>query len=68
MISCHLRDIGGYRSTVGYICYRGKEPWGDVNRGQTESICGMTHVILSVLIKDHTVVGPFDKIERMPIT
>ena len=27
VISYHLRDIGGYRSTVGYNCYRGKEPW-----------------------------------------
>ena len=26
MISYHLRDIGGFRITVGYICYRGKEP------------------------------------------
>ena len=23
MISCHLRDIGGYLITVGYICYHG---------------------------------------------
>ena len=30
-------------------------------------MCRLTHVILSVSIKDHTVVGPFDKIERMPI-
>ena len=28
----------------------------------------LTHVISSVLIKDHTIVGPSDKIERMPIT
>ena len=28
----------------------------------------MTHVILSELIKDRTVVGASDKIERMPIT
>ena len=68
MISCHLRDIGGYRSTVGYICYCGKEPWGNVNGGQAESMCRMTHVILSVSIKDRTVVGPSDKIKRMPIT
>ena len=27
-----------------------------------------THVILSVPIKDHTVVGTSDKIKRMPIT
>ena len=68
MISCHLRDIDGYRSTVGYICYRGKEPWGNVNGGRVESMCRLTHVIPSVLIKDRTIVGTFDKIERMPIT
>ena len=28
----------------------------------------LTHVILSVPIKDRTVVGASDKIERMPIT
>ena len=28
----------------------------------------LTHVILSVLIKDRTVVGTSKKIERMPIT
>ena len=28
----------------------------------------MTHVIPSVPIKDRTIVGPSDKIERMPIT
>ena len=68
MISSHLRDIGGYHSIVGYICYRGKEPWGNINRGRAESMCGLTHVILSVPVKDHTIVGTFDKIERMPIT
>ena len=68
VISYHLRYIGGYRSTVGYICYRGKEPWGNVNGDQAESICGLTHVILSMPIKDRTIVGPFDKIERMSIT
>ena len=68
MISCHLRDIGGYRSTVGYIYYRGKEPWGNVNRGQAESMRRLTHVILSVPIRDRTIVGTFDKIEHMPIT
>ena len=31
VISYHLRDIGEYRSMVGYICYRGREPWGNVN-------------------------------------
>ena len=59
MISCHLRDIGGYWSTVGYICYCGKESWGNVNRGQAESICRLTHVIPSMSIKDRTVVGRF---------
>ena len=70
MISYHLRDIGGYRSTVGYICYRGTESWGegDVNRGRTESMCRLTHVIPPVPVKDRTVVGTSDKIERMPIT
>ena len=46
----------------------GKEPWGNVNRGRTESMRRLTHVIPSVPIKDRTVVGTFDKIERMPIT
>ena len=44
---------------VGYICYRGKEPWGNVNGGQAEFMCRLTHVILSVLIMDHTIVGRF---------
>ena len=57
VISYHLRDIGGYQSIVGYICYREKEPWGNVNGGQAESMCRLTHVILSVPIKDRTVVG-----------
>ena len=68
MISYHLRDIGGYRSTVGYIRYHGKQPWGNVNGGQAESTCRLTHVIPSVPIKDRTIVGPLDKIERIPIT
>ena len=68
MISCHLRDIGGYQSTIGYICYREKEPWGNVNGDRAVSMCGLTHVIPSVPIKDRTIVGPSDKIERMPLT
>ena len=59
MISSHLRDIGGYHSIVGYICYRGKEPWGKVNGGRVESMCRLTHVISFVPIKDHTIVGAF---------
>ena len=53
---------------VGYICYTRKESWGNVNRGQVESMCRLTHVILFVPIKDRTIVGTSDKIERMPNT
>ena len=68
MISYHLRDIGGYRSTVGYICYRGTEPWGSVTGGRAESMCGLTHVIPSMPVKDRTVVGTSNKIARMHLT
>ena len=68
VISRHLRDIGGYRSTVGYICYHGKEPWGNVTGGRTKSMRRLTQVISSVPIKDHTVVGTFVELERMPLT
>ena len=53
---------------IGYICYRETELWGNLTRGQVESMCRLTHVIPSVPIKDRTVVGTSDKIERMPIT
>ena len=67
-MTCHLRDIGGYRSTVGYICYRGTEPWGK-RESRPGGVYGrLTHVILSAPIKDSTVVGASHKIERMPIT
>ena len=68
MISCHLRDIGGYQSPVGYICHRGTEPWSNVTGGQTESMRRLTHVMSSVLIKDRTIVGTFVEIERMSLT
>ena len=68
VISYHLRDIGGYQSMFGYIFYRGKEPWDNVTRGWAESMCRLNHVIPSVQVKDRTVVGTSDKIERMPIT
>ena len=68
VISCHLQDIDGYRSMVDYICYRGKELWGNINGGRAESMCKLTHVIPFVPIKDHTVVGASNKIEHMPIT
>ena len=38
------------------------------NQGRAESMCRLTHVILSVPIKDRTVVGTSNKIECMPIT
>ena len=50
------------------FCYHGKEPWGNVTRGRMESMRRLAHVILSMPIKDHTVVGTSDKIEHMPIT
>ena len=68
MISCHLRDIGGYRTTVGYIYYCGKEPWNNVTGGQTESMRRLTHVIPFMPMMDHTVVGTSVEIERMPLT
>ena len=68
MISYRLRDIGEYRSTVGYICYRRKESWGNVNGGRVESMCRLTHVNPPVPIKDRTVVGTSVEIEHMPLT
>ena len=68
MISCHLRDIGEYQSTVGYICYREKEPWGNVTRGWAKSMYRLTLVIPSMPVKDRTVVGTSVEIERMPLT
>ena len=53
---------------VGDICYRGKEPWGNVTRGRMESMRRLAHVIPSVPIKDHTVVGTSIEIEHMPLT
>ena len=68
VISYHLQDIGGYRGTVGYICYRGTEPWGSVTRGRAESMCELTHAIPFVPIKDRTIVRDFIEIEHMPLT
>ena len=66
MISCHLREIGGYLITVGYICYRGNNhgvnnewrPGGRmIVKQQDMEVLG---VILSpsVSIKDRYVVRP----------
>ena len=61
---------------VGYICYRGQEPWGKSNsrpdgksieKRQDMEVLGVD-LSPSVLIKDYTVVGASDKIERMPLT
>ena len=41
---------------------------GTVNGGWVESMCRLTHVILSVPIKDRTIVGAFVEIERMSLT
>ena len=43
---------------VGYICYHGKEPWDNVPGGRAKSMCRLTHVIPSVLIKDRIIGGP----------
>ena len=53
---------------VGYICYRGKEPWDNITGDQVESMCWLTHVIPSVLVKDCTIIGTSDKIKHMPLT
>ena len=53
---------------VGYICYYGKEPWGNVNGGRAESMCWLTHMIPSMSVKDRIIIGTSDKIERMPLT
>ena len=45
-----------------------KKTWDNVTGGRVESMCRLTHVILSVPIKDRTIVETFDKIERMPLT
>ena len=41
---------------------------GNVNGGREVSMCGLTHMIPSMLIKDRTIVGPSDKSERVPLT
>ena len=38
LLESFMFDIGGYQSTVSYICYPGKEPWGNVNGGRW-SLC-----------------------------
>ena len=38
------------------------------NQGRAESMCRLTHVIPSVPIKDHTIVGTSVEIECMSLT
>ena len=45
-----------------------KNHGGNVNGGWAESMCRLTHLISSVPVKDHTVVGTSVNIERMPLT
>ena len=61
---------------VDYICYRGTEPWGksksrpdgkSIEKQQDMEVLGVD-LSPSVSIKDRTVVGASDKIERMPLT
>ena len=72
MISCHLRDIGGYRSTVGYILLSWKITMGCIQKETGHDlICngvGLAMLVPSMSIKDHTIVGTSIEIERMPLT
>ena len=66
MISYHLRDIGGYQSTVGYICYRGnnhvlmnkKEARWDCDREATRHRGLGAYLSLSMSVKDRFIVRP----------
>ena len=75
-MSYHLRDIGGYRSTVGYTCHHGTEPCGksksrldgrSIEKQQDMEVLGVD-LSPSVSVKDRTIVGTSNKIERMHIT
>ena len=67
MISYHLRDIGGYQSTVGYICYRGnnhvlmnkKKTRRDCDREATRQGGLGAYLFPSVLVKDRFAVRPY---------
>ena len=45
-----------------------KNHGGNVNGGWAESMCRLTHVIPSMLVKDRTIVGTSVEIEHMPLT
>ena len=56
------------RARLAIFAIMKKEPWDNVTGGRTKSMCRLTHVIPSMPIKDRTIVGTSDKIERMPRT
>ena len=68
MISCHLRDIGDTTAWLAIFAIMEKNHGVKVNQGRAESMCRLTHVISSVLVKDRIVIGTSDKIEHMPLT
>jgi hypothetical protein len=66
VISCHLRDIGEYLVTVGYICHRGnnhvlineRRPYGTaIEKQQGMEILG-DYLSPFVLVKDQFTVCP----------
>ena len=56
------------RAWLAIFAIMKKEPWDNVTGDQAESMCRLTHVNPSVPVKDCTVVGNSNKIERMPLT
>ena len=56
------------RARLAIFTIMEKEPWDNITGGQVESMCRLTHVIPSMPVKDHTVVGTSIEIERMPLT
>ena len=76
VISCHLREIGGYLITVGYICYHGNNlvlimnlrPGGMmVVQQQGMEVLGV-NLSPSVSVKDRFAVTSSCHVERMPTT
>ena len=55
------------RARLAIFAIMEKNHGAKVNWSRAESMGRLTHVIPSVLIKDRTVVGASDKIERRPI-
>jgi len=67
VISCHLRDIGGYQSTVGYNCHHGnnhvlmskKETGQDCDREATRHGGLGAYLSPSVSVKDRFAGRPY---------